>query len=1583
MKTFLCLILLAVPVTAQTITVNQAQSHQTITGWEAVAQTGKGDFPSSWPNYIDSLIEQAVDDGINRVKINIRTGAEFQGSSQQNDNSNPYLINPAGFRWNNRDGVDEMADAADRLCDRLWTVKGERCSRILGFVDFGNGAGLIHANSPEEYAELIQAGFLHLYERHGWVPNIVEIILEPDHGSNAHWTATKLVNCILATQKRLAGHGWFPKFLVPSVTNGANMASWWSNMKAVNTDWLPFVDEAGFHRYGSPSQAQLDANQAAAEADGKRLAMTEFSSGSTTGPPDYATLHADLRDQDVAAWEQFTIGYDNTDNGNHYYTINHSTFAVAPTSRFRFIRHYFKWIRRGAVRKGATTGDSNFDAVAFRNVKGNYVVVVKCATGGGSFTVGGLPGGTYHLRYTTNSATMTDPGDQTIGSGQNISTSIPAAGVLTIYADAPPTVNYYASPTGSGTTCSDASPCPLSYLLSASSPINSAPCTNVGNLKGGTYPVWGVKSFLNGTTDCRAVLQSKSGEWARIDGYGNTTLTAGVNTSTTTFTVVSTDGIEVGDFALIDSELVYLSAVVNATTLTVIRANGGTTAASHSGGAILKNANPVLKLESSETDYRDFEILHGDPSSASRALPAPYVVYPRPETVWAESSTNDRLINLIIHDGREGVFKSANATNLELHGLVLFNGGFVDPSRGHGHGTYLQNGTGSTVAVFDSISTNFFATTSKAFGEGAPVLNVTYSGNILFNAGSPAIYAGSPYNAVGGLLRRENSLLIGAAVQPAENAVIASNYLYTPRASVAGNLQMGYQSVSNISATVTNNMLMTGATGLIIEKWATLNFWGNTVQMTNSALVGFDERLVSYEPSAGATVLWNNNTYWNENGTGYSGFSFNGARLFAGWKSATGFDANSTETGTAPTGQQVFIRPNQFESGRAHIAVYNWSLSPTVTVNLTQTGLTNGQTYQIKDASNFFGPVIASGTFSAASPSINISTNLTAVATPIGHVFTPAHTAPEFFALVVLPTPTSATPPSAPSGLIATNGSGNNINLSWSDNSTNETGFKVERKLGVGGSYSEIGIVGANTSSFADNSSKTANRPYIYRVRATNGSGDSAYTNEDDATTPFTGAVNNFRTDMATYIETPTTMPLPLAGGKFYDETFGTQIMRFTGESDGADFGTTYSVWPTPNSDNTKLWIFNSVNNSYHIGTLNPVTFTRVGALSLVANAPASIFAHLEAAVWSTTDPDKIFILVDAKIYFYRPSTNTYTLVKSLTSNFPAGYYFNQLYVSSDNTRFAAMMKSGSGDQGFMVYDSSTDTVIRDVRTTDVNGITMDKSGQWVLLVPDSDPNQYIYNVDTGARETLVSSPITGLPDFKIGHNDTGTDLVFGEDQWHGAISVRKMSTPHSVTTAWTYAPFWINFHISGRANNENWGLMSTYGDTGVSADPAKFRREIFQVGLQGGFTGQLRRLVHSRANWSVGGIRTVTGATNASPIVITTSAAHNFQTGQRLQMSGIGGNTAANGFFYITVINSTQFSLNSSAGNGSYTSGGTAYLETYWDSPRANISRDGKYTFWTSNWNGIVGGGRKDLYIALIEGGGTRICRWSDLIRC
>ena len=99
----------------------------------------------------------------------------------------------------------------------------------------------------------------------------------------------------------------------------------------------------------------------------------------------------------------------------------------------------------------------------------------------------------------------------------------------------------------------------------------------------------------------------------------------------------------------------------------------------------------------------------------------------------------------------------------------------------------------------------------------------------------------------------------------------------------------------------------------------------------------------------------------------------------------------------------------------------------------------------------------------------------------------------------VFPPSGGGTSPSTPSNLSAISISSSQINLTWVDNSDNEDGFKIERKL-IGGTYAEIKIVPANTTTYSDTGLKS-NTTYYYRVRAYNSYGNSNYSNEVSVST--------------------------------------------------------------------------------------------------------------------------------------------------------------------------------------------------------------------------------------------------------------------------------------------------------------------------------------------------------------------------------------------------------------------------------------------------------------------------------------------------
>ncbi len=89
--------------------------------------------------------------------------------------------------------------------------------------------------------------------------------------------------------------------------------------------------------------------------------------------------------------------------------------------------------------------------------------------------------------------------------------------------------------------------------------------------------------------------------------------------------------------------------------------------------------------------------------------------------------------------------------------------------------------------------------------------------------------------------------------------------------------------------------------------------------------------------------------------------------------------------------------------------------------------------------------------------------------------------------------------PAAPTGLTATSIGPTEMNLTWTDNSDNEYGFKVERKQGSG-AFAQVMQVPAGNASITDSNLQPGTE-YTYRVCAFNQNGDSAFSNESSATT--------------------------------------------------------------------------------------------------------------------------------------------------------------------------------------------------------------------------------------------------------------------------------------------------------------------------------------------------------------------------------------------------------------------------------------------------------------------------------------------------
>lgn len=435
------------PTSSGTITVNGTQQFQRMTGWEALAEIGHVECdPRAYQTFKAEVLDRAANElGINRIRLGLRNGYEnptdkfldFRAGALTfnqwkvfwfqvvNDNADPFVMNPAGFTWGYLDHtVDELIVP---LRQRL-AARGESLWLNLSYT--GANSGQLHRDNPEEYAEFLLAAFQHFQQRYGWVPNSFEIVNEPDLGG---WSPASVAQALLAGKRRLNQAGFFPDIVGPSATTGTISLQYFDQIASV-AGVTQGLSEISYHRYGSPpTPTELQGFAQRAAQYGLRTAMLEH------GGSGYQDLHADLTLANVSAWQQFGLAFcSDRDIGGIYFPIYGASLGnnspeVRTGAMTKYLRQYFRYVGLNAVRVGATSTDDRFAPVAFRNVNGKYVAVVK-ATGGGSFTVGGLPAGTYGIDYTTATEYMRALADVTITGSQTVTTAIPAAGVLTIFA---------------------------------------------------------------------------------------------------------------------------------------------------------------------------------------------------------------------------------------------------------------------------------------------------------------------------------------------------------------------------------------------------------------------------------------------------------------------------------------------------------------------------------------------------------------------------------------------------------------------------------------------------------------------------------------------------------------------------------------------------------------------------------------------------------------------------------------------------------------------------------------------------------------------------------------------------------------------------------------------------------------------------------------------------------------------------------------------------------------------------------------------------------------------------------------------
>jgi hypothetical protein len=453
----------ATPAAPVVVAVDASVTYQVMSGWEAGIAEAR-EFGDSLEVLRESFLDSVVDLGINRLRVELRSGIEHENDNWAewrakrldkndpwwksvmyetvNDNDDAFVINPAGFHFSDLDF--DIETVVNPLRERL-AARGESLLVNFTYMAFTHNnrwsSTYVHQD-PDEYAEFVLASYQHMERRFGWVPDCWEVILEPDNTWSwrlfrylrgpSHWTGDAIGRAIAAAGSRLEAAGFTPRFAAPSTLNAAKALKYFHDARAI-PGAARYLKELTYHRYsGSTEQVVASIGQTARQV-GADSAMLELIGG------DQRALHKDLTLGNVSAWSQYRLASIGSDTGGVHFVIDRSTAdrpQLAMGRRSRYLRHYFRYIRRGATRIAATSSNPSFNPVAFIAPGGALTVVVLAETGG-SFNIRGLRVGTYGVTYTTDSDPTVDGPDGHVNGDGVLATSIPSQGVITIYQKPP------------------------------------------------------------------------------------------------------------------------------------------------------------------------------------------------------------------------------------------------------------------------------------------------------------------------------------------------------------------------------------------------------------------------------------------------------------------------------------------------------------------------------------------------------------------------------------------------------------------------------------------------------------------------------------------------------------------------------------------------------------------------------------------------------------------------------------------------------------------------------------------------------------------------------------------------------------------------------------------------------------------------------------------------------------------------------------------------------------------------------------------------------------------------------------------
>ncbi len=399
----------------------------------------------------------------------------------------------------------------------------------------------------------------------------------------------------------------------------------------------------------------------------------------------------------------------------------------------------------------------------------------------------------------------------------------------------------------------------------------------------------------------------------------------------------------------------------------------------------------TLQINGAWTLYKDLEITNANANRNSNNASSF-----RPMGLQIDAP-HTRCINLIIHDVGHGIGFWKGATDAEIYGCLIYNCGIANKPgvyATHGHGIYTQNNSGIKT-IENNIIFNQFGFGIHSYPNPGNVNGYVIKGNTLFHNGI----------LTHDTIRYNNIIVNPYTGYTSESILIAENHTYDAKdkynykALIEADFYLGATDVNCKNLKIENNYFAgKGRAGLAVLNWDSVIFKNNTIYYLQNGTLGFALQ------SGGNNMAhsWDSNHYYGGNNAKQFSYNYGVSQNFPDWKTMTGFDGNSKFELKKPSGNQLFLQPNKYEKGRAHLIIYNWDSAKNISIDLSGSGLANGQKYKIVNLQDYFGQALYTGTYQSSQPVISIQVNNSIPAKPTGWA-SPAGTSIEFLTLEIIP----------------------------------------------------------------------------------------------------------------------------------------------------------------------------------------------------------------------------------------------------------------------------------------------------------------------------------------------------------------------------------------------------------------------------------------------------------------------------------------------------------------------------------------------------------------------------------------------------